>query len=86
MKSRSYIPKPLEKATMIRLYPEKVYCKINKRKALNHIANRKTFAADTIKKERKRFFNNFNPSFFTESKLFWKTIEPFFSHKGNCIL
>ena len=30
-----------------------------------------------------RFFNNLNPSFVTDNKLFWKTIKPFFSNKGN---
>ena len=30
-----------------------------------------------------RFFNNLNPSFVTDNKLFWKTIKPFFLNKGN---
>ena len=57
--------------------------KTNWKKALKHIRNRKTFAADRIKKVRKRFFNSLNPSFVTDNNLFWKTIKPFFSNKGN---
>ena len=62
---------------------KKFTTKTNRKKALKHIRNRKAFAADCIKKERTRFFNNLNPSFVTDNKLFWKTIKPFFSNKGN---
>ena len=58
---------------------KKCTTKANRKKALKH----KTFAADCIKKERKRFFNNLSPSFVTDNKLFWKTIKSFFSNKGN---
>ena len=32
---------------------------------------------------RKNFFNGLNPSFVTDDILFWKTVNPFFSDKGN---
>ena len=51
--------------------------KSNWKKALEHIRNRKTFAADCIKKKGNSF------SITLIRKLFWKTIKPFFSNKGN---
>ena len=75
----SYISKPLRKAIMRRSHLEKVYYKDKS----EHIRNRKAFAAHCIKKERTWFFNNLNPSFVTNNKLFWKTIKPFFSNQGN---
>ena len=35
------------------------------------------------KKERKKFFNEQNPSFVTDNKLFSKMVKTFFSDKGN---
>ena len=35
------------------------------------------------KKERKKFSDGLTPSFVTDNKLFWKTVKPFFSDKGN---
>ena len=35
------------------------------------------------KKERKKFFNEQNPSFVTDNKLFSKMVRTFFSDKGN---
>ena len=66
---------------MRRFHLQKVCYKNKLEKALKHIRNRKTFAADCVKK--KRFFNNLNPSFVNDNKLFWKTIKPFFSNKEN---
>ena len=43
----------------------------------------KNYCSRLYKKERKKFFNRLNPSFVTDNKLFWKTIKPFFSDKGN---
>ena len=47
--------------------------------------SRKFIAVDftLYKKERKKFFNELNPSFVTDNKLFLKTVKPFFSDKGN---
>ena len=43
----------------------------------------KTICSGLYEKEKKRFFNNLNPSFVTDDKLFWKTTEPLFSNKKN---
>ena len=40
-----------------------------------------TFVVDFTKKERKRFFYNFNSSL--HIKLFWDIVKPLFSNKGN---
>ena len=43
----------------------------------------KNYCSRLYKKERKKFSNGLNPSFVTDNKLFWKTVKPFFSDKGN---
>ena len=63
---------------------EKVYYKKKKSKrALKHIRNRKSFAVDCIKKEKKLFFNNFNPPFVTGNKLYWEMVKAFFLETGE---
>ena len=79
----SYISKPLRKAIMRRSHLEKVYCKNKSEKSFKAYKKQKNFCSRLYKKERKRFFNNLNPSFVTDNKLFWKTIKPFFSNKVN---
>ena len=44
---------------------------------------KKNYCSRFYKKDRKIFFNGLNPSFVTNNKLFWKTLKPFFSGKGN---
>ena len=67
----SYMSKTLRKAIMRRSYLEKKYFK------------KKHYCCRLYKKERKMFFNGLNPSFVTDKKLFWKTVKPFYSDKGN---
>ena len=68
---------------MRRSHLEKVYCKNKSEKSFKAYKKQKSFCSRLYKKERKRFFNNLNPSFVTDNKLFWKTIKPFFSNKRN---
>ena len=68
---------------MRRSYLEKVYCKSKSKKILKAYKKQKYFCSGLYKKERKGFFNNLNPSFVTDNKLFEKTVKPFFSNKGN---
>ena len=79
----SYISKPLRKAIMRRSHLEKVYYKNKSEKSFKAYKKQKNFCSRLYKKERKWFFNSLNPSFVTDNKLFWKTIKPFFSNKGN---
>ena len=79
----SYISKPLRKAIMRRSHLEKVYYKNKSEKSFKAYKKQKNFCSRLYKNERKRFFNNLNPSFVTDNKLFWKTIKPFFSNKVN---
>ena len=60
---------------------KKVVSKANPKKTLKLIRNSKTFEADFTKKERKRFFYNFNSSLLI--KLFWDIVKPLFSNKRN---
>ena len=79
----SYISKPLRKAIMRRSHLEKVYYKNKSENSFKAYKKQKNFRSRLYQKERKRFFNNLNPPFVTDNKLFWKTIKPFFSNKGN---
>ena len=79
----SYISKPLRKVIMRTSHLEKVYHKNKSEKSFKAYKKQKNICSRLYKKERKRFFNNLNPSFGTDNKLFWKTIKPFFSNKVN---
>ena len=68
---------------MRRSHLEKVYYKNKSEKSFKAYKKQKTFCSRLYKKERIRVFNNLNPSFVTDNKLFWKTIKPFFSNKVN---
>ena len=79
----SYVSKALRKAIMKRSYLEKLYFKNRTENSLKTYKRQKNYCSRLYKKERKEFFNNLNPSFVKDNKIFWKTIKPFFSDKGN---
>ena len=68
---------------MRRSHLGKVYYKNKSEKSFKACKKQKNFCNRMYKKERKRFFNSLNPCLVTDNKLFWKTIKPFFSNKGN---
>ena len=68
---------------MRRSHLEKVYQKNKSEKSFKAYKKQKIFCSRLYKKERKRFFNNLDASFVTDNKLFWNTMKPFFSNKGN---
>ena len=77
----SYMSKTLRKAIMRRSYLEKIFLK----KTIQYLRaykKQKNYRSQLYKKERKKFFNGLNLSFVTDNKLFWKTVNPFFSDKG----
>ena len=78
----SYMSKMLRKAITRRSYLKKNYFKKTDH-YLRAYKKQKNYCSRLYKKERKKFFNGLNPPFVTENKLFWKTIKPFFSDKGN---
>ena len=51
--------------------------------SLRAFKKRKSFCSRLYKKERKNFLNSLNPSFLKDNKLFWETVKPFFSNKGD---
>ena len=75
----SYMSKKLRTA-IVESYLEKKYLK---KRTNQSIRANKSHCSRLYKKERKRFFLGVNPSFLTDNKLFWKTVKPFFSDKGN---
>ena len=68
---------------MRRSYLENKYLKKKTDQYLRAYKKQKNYCSRLYKKERKKFFNGLNPSFVTDNKLFWKTVKPFFSNKGN---
>ena len=79
----SYVSNALRKAIMKRSYAENLYFKNRIENSLKTYKRQKNYCRRLYKKERKEFFNNLNPSFVKDKKIFWKTIKPFFSDKGN---
>ena len=43
----------------------------------------KNFCSRLYKKEKRKFYNDLNMNNFTDCKMFWKTVKPFLSDKGN---
>ena len=78
-----YISKTLRKAIMRRSYLEKIYLKKRTDHCLKAYKKQKNYCSRLYKKERKNFFSSLNPSFVKDNKLFWKTVKPFFSNKGD---
>ena len=78
----SYMSKTLRKAIMRRSYLEKKYLK-KTGQSLRAYEKQKNYRSRLYKKEIKKFFNGLNQSFVADNKLFWKTVKPFFSDKGN---
>ena len=78
-----YISKTLRKAIMRRSYLEKIYLKKRTDQCLKAYKKQKNYCSRLYKKERKNFFSSLNPSFVKDNKLFWKTVKPFFSNKGD---
>ena len=78
----SYMSKKL-RAAILGSYLEKKYFK---KRTNQSIRAYKSHCSRLYKKQRKRFFTGVNPSFLTDNKLFWKTVMPFFSDKGNYCL
>ena len=78
-----YISKTLWKAIMRRSYLEKIYLKKRTDHCLKAYKKQKNYCSRLYKKERKNFFSSLNLSFVEDNKLFWKTVKPFFSNKGD---
>ena len=79
----SYVSKTFRKAIIRRSYLDKKYFWKEAGHCLTAYKKRKNYCSRLYKKERKKFFDGLNPSFVTGNKLFWKTVKPFFSGRGN---
>ena len=62
---------------------EKIFFKKRTGHSVKAYKKQKNYCSRLYKKERKNFFSCLNPSFVKNNKLFWKTLKPFFSNKGN---
>ena len=78
-----YVSKALRKAIMKRSCLENVYFKKQDNHSLRAYKKQKNYCSRLYKKERKNFFNNLNPRFVSDNKLFRKTVKPLLSSKGS---
>ena len=62
---------------------EKLYLKNRTENLLKTYKDKKNYSSKLYKKERKEYFDNLDPTFVKDNKIFWKTIKPYFSDKGN---
>ena len=78
-----FMTKALSKAIMTRSRLRNNYLKnpsnINKSK----YNRQRNFSVNLLRRVKKEYYNNLNPKFITNNKLFWKTITPLFSDKTN---
>ena len=68
---------------MRRSYLEKIYFKKRTVDSLTKYKKQKNYCSRLYKKERKKFFDNLNPSIVEDNKTFWKTVKPFLTNKGS---
>ena len=73
--------KHMRKAIAKRLMHENKYHKNKSVDSLMAYKKQKKFCSRLYKKERKKYYTNFDPKNVTDSKTFWKTVKPFFSDK-----
>ena len=70
-------------AIMKRSFLENIYFKKQDNHSLRAYKKQKKICSRLYKKKRKIFFNNLNPKFLSDIKLFWKTVKSLFSSKSS---
>ena len=73
----------MRKVIIRRSYLENGYFKNRTNKSFSAWKKQKNYCSRLYKKEHKKYFNKLTPSFVNDNELFWKTVNPFFSNKGN---
>ena len=62
---------------------ENIYFKKQDNHSLRAYKKQKSYCSRLYKQERNFFFNNLNPKFVSDIKLFWKTVKPLFTSKSS---
>ena len=78
-----YMTKTLRKAIMRRSALENKYCKSKSLKDKEVYKKQRHFCNRLYKRERRKYFNNLNLKNIVDNKIFWKTMKPFLSNKGD---
>ena len=78
-----YMTKTLRKAIMRRSALKNKFYKCNSFQEENAFKKQRHFCNRLYKREKRKYFNSLNLKDITDSKLFWKTVKPFLSKKGN---
>ena len=64
---------------------EKIYFKKRTQESFKKYKKQKNYCSRLYKRERKSFFESIDSSKITDSKTFWKNIQPFFSEKQKTV-
>ena len=78
-----YMTRTLRKAIMMRSKLENNFLKNSTLENKIAYKKQKNLCSKLYKKERKNYYFTLNPRCITDNKLFWKTIKPFLTHKGE---
>ena len=78
-----YMTKTLRKAIMKRSALKNKFYREKTLITESMYKKQRNFCSRLYKKEKKKFYNNLNMKSFTDNKMFWKTVKPFLSEKGN---
>ena len=78
-----YMTKALRKAIMRRSSLKNRLFKTFTQENNKAYKKQRNYCSRLYKKERKRFYENLDVKMVTDNKLFWKTVKPFLSEKGN---
>ena len=73
-----FMTKALSKAIMTRSRLRNNYLKNPNNTNKSNYNRQRNFCVNLLRRVKKEYYNNLNPKFITNNKLFWKTITPFF--------
>ena len=76
-----FINKPLCKAIMIRSKLRNKYLKLKTTESHEAYQKQRNYCASLLRKNKKGFYENLNPSLIADNKTFWKHVKPSFSDK-----
>ena len=78
-----YMTKTLRKAIMRRSAFKNKFYKSKSLQDENAFNKQRNFCNRLYKREKRKYFNSLNLKDITDTNLFWKTVKPFSSNKGN---
>ena len=77
-----FMTKELSKAIMIRSKLKNRYNKLKTEQSKVDYNKQRNLCTSLLRKTKRNYFNNLNPSAITDNKKFWKVVKPLFSEKS----